>query len=80
MQVVEGVKAEQVLTQGGMVSGVTTRTHGTIACRVLVNCAGLWARELGQRSAPPVSVPLHACEHLYVVSHPIEVQWFSLAK
>jgi 4-methylaminobutanoate oxidase (formaldehyde-forming) len=42
---------------------------GPIATEILVNCAGMWARELGRMSG--VTIPLHACEHMYIVTRPI---------
>ena len=53
----------------GAVSGVRT-AQGTIACETVVNCGGVWAREIGLMAG--VSVPLHAAEHMYVVTEPIE--------
>lgn len=64
----ENVLVEEVLTQGGRVTGVRT-DQGTIAADFVVNCGGMWARELGQRNG--VGVPLHACEHYYLVTEPI---------
>ena len=31
-----------------------------------------WARELGQKSKPTVAVPLHSCEHFYIVTKPLD--------
>ena len=32
-----------------------------------------WARELGKKTSPvPVDVPLHSCEHYYMVTKPQE--------
>ena len=59
-----GVRIER-----GRVAGVET-SDGDIATDILVNCAGMWARELGRLSG--VTVPLHACEHMYIVTNPIE--------
>ena len=36
---------------------------------VVVNCAGMWAREVGGWAG--VTVPLHAAEHFYIVTQPI---------
>ena len=36
----------------------------------MVNCAGMWGREVGRMCG--VNVPLHACEHFYIVTEPIE--------
>ena len=64
----ENTVVEEVLTDGGKVCGVRTR-HGVIRTGVVVNCGGMWARELGQRNG--VGVPLHACEHYYLVTEAI---------
>ena len=37
---------------------------------IVVNCGGMWAREIGRMAG--VDVPLHACEHFYIVTEPIE--------
>ena len=38
-------------------------------CDMIVNCAGMWGHEVGRMAG--VNVPLHACEHFYIVSEPI---------
>src|SRR6266550_787641 len=45
-RIVEETAVHEVLTRDGAVAGVRT-SHGEIACDVVVNCAGMWARELG---------------------------------
>lgn len=67
-KIVENIKVEDVLLEGGKAVGVRTE-EGTISADYVVNCAGMWARELGQKSG--VGVPLHACEHYYLVTEPI---------
>ena len=67
-QIHENVKVEQVLVDSGRVTGVRT-AQGTITTNVVVNCGGMWARELGQQNG--VGIPLHACEHYYLVTEPI---------
>ena len=64
----ENVVVEEVLTDGGKVTGVRT-SHGVIKTAVVANCGGMWARELGRRNG--VGVPLHACEHYYLVTEAI---------
>ena len=64
----ERIKVEEVLTEGGKVTGVRTDA-GTISADVVVNCGGMWARELGYKNG--VGIPLHACEHYYLVTEPI---------
>ena len=65
----EGVKVTGVRLERGSVAGVET-SQGPIVTETVVNCAGIWARELGRMSG--VNVPLHACEHMYIVTNPID--------
>nr|WP_298567033.1 FAD-dependent oxidoreductase [uncultured Aliiroseovarius sp.] len=44
--------------------------QGHIACDMIVNCAGMWGREVGKMAG--VNVPLHACEHFYIVTEGIK--------
>jgi glycine cleavage system aminomethyltransferase T/glycine/D-amino acid oxidase-like deaminating enzyme len=53
----------------GRVTGVVTG-KGEIKAEYVVNCAGMWARELGKMAG--VMVPLHAAEHYYLITEPIE--------
>jgi 4-methylaminobutanoate oxidase (formaldehyde-forming) len=54
------------ITRGqGRVTGVVT-DRGRIAAEYVVNCAGLWGREVGRMVG--VNVPLQAREHFYVVT------------
>jgi 4-methylaminobutanoate oxidase (formaldehyde-forming) len=66
--ILEGVPALRVLTKHGAVTGVETPL-GTIACEVVVNCAGMWARQLGAKNG--VSIPLQAAEHYYLITEKI---------
>ena len=43
---------------------------GQIACEHVVNCAGMWGREVGAMLG--TSVPLQACEHFYIVTEGID--------
>ena len=63
--VLEGVKVTGITTQNGRATGVIT-DHGPLAADYVVNCAGLWARDVGLMAG--VHVPLHACEHFYVLT------------
>ena len=67
--VIEGVRVTGFTTEKGRVTGVLT-DHGPIEAEFVVNCAGMWARQLGALAG--VSVPLQACEHAYLISEPIE--------
>ena len=42
---------------------------GRIACDHVVNCAGMWGREVGRMAG--TRVPLQACEHFYIVTEAI---------
>jgi 4-methylaminobutanoate oxidase (formaldehyde-forming) len=71
-RIIEGVKVTDVLTREGRVTGITWRMgeeQGTVETDMVVNCAGMWGRELAAQSG--VTVPLHACEHFYLVTEPI---------
>ncbi|MCP9231265.1 FAD-dependent oxidoreductase [Mesorhizobium sp. LMG 17147] len=70
--IVENVKVTKVHTRAGRVTGVSWAQgdeQGTIDTDIVVNCAGMWARELGAQNG--VTIPLHACEHFYLVTEPI---------
>ncbi len=70
----EGVKVTGLRRADARVTGVEWRAEsgetGHVACDALVNAAGMWAREVGRMAG--VNVPLHACEHFYIVTEPIE--------
>ncbi|HSG84826.1 MAG TPA: FAD-dependent oxidoreductase, partial [Candidatus Limnocylindrales bacterium] len=68
-KIFEHTKVTDVLTKDGRVTGVRTQA-GDIGCEVVVNCAGMWARELGARNG--VNIPLHAAEHFYLITEPVE--------
>jgi len=51
------------------VSAVKT-DKGTISCEYIVNCAGMWGREVGKMAG--VSLPLAAAEHMHMTTEPID--------
>lgn len=63
--ILENVKVTAILKDGDRVCGVKT-DHGTIDAEIVVNCAGMWGREVGAMAG--ASVPLQACEHFYMVT------------
>jgi heterotetrameric sarcosine oxidase gamma subunit len=67
-RIVENVKVTGLRMQGGRVLAVETGS-GSVACDHVVNCAGMWGREVGAMAG--VAVPLHACEHFYIVTESI---------
>ena len=70
----ERVKAIGLKRKGRRITGVDWQAEdgaaGHIACEMVVNCAGMWGHEVGRMAG--VNVPLHACEHFYIVTEPIE--------
>jgi glycine cleavage system aminomethyltransferase T/glycine/D-amino acid oxidase-like deaminating enzyme len=64
-RIIEGVAVTSVLKQRGRAAGVAT-TQGNIAADYVVNCAGMWARQLGERDG--VNIPLQAAEHYYLIT------------
>ncbi|TMQ20103.1 MAG: FAD-dependent oxidoreductase [Deltaproteobacteria bacterium] len=66
--IVEGMPCTGVIRRRGAVTGVTTPA-GDIACEYVVNCAGMWARQLGAQAG--VAIPLQAAEHYYLITERI---------
>ncbi len=64
-KIIEGVAVAGVRRKNGAVSGVSTAS-GDIECEVVVNCAGMWGRELAAQAG--VNVPLQAAEHYYLIT------------
>lgn len=64
-QIHEKTKVERILVDGRQVVGVQT-ADGVIRARKVVLACGMWTRELA--ASVGVSVPLHACEHFYIVT------------
>ena len=63
--ILQGVKVTGVNQANGRVTGVET-DHGPINADYVVNAGGMWGREIGAMAG--VAVPLHACEHFYIVT------------
>ncbi len=67
-KVLENTKVTRILVENGKAVGVETAS-GTIRADKVVIATGMWSRELG--CSIGVNIPLHACEHFYIVSEPI---------
>ncbi|HSN06633.1 MAG TPA: FAD-dependent oxidoreductase [Candidatus Angelobacter sp.] len=67
--VLEGVPVTGVTKDRGAVTGVTT-PYGDIEAEYVVNCAGMWARQLGEEAG--VTIPLQAAEHYYLITEPFD--------
>jgi glycine cleavage system T protein len=65
VKIFENVKVTGITQTKGRVTGVTT-DQGAIEAEVVVNCAGMWARDVGRMASVPL--PLQACEHFYIVT------------
>lgn len=73
-QIIEGIKVTDIHQADGRVTGVSWKADGSgeqgaIDADYVVNCGGMWAREVGAMAG--VGVPLHACEHFYIVTENI---------
>ncbi|MGB1238831.1 MAG: GcvT family protein [Pseudomonadales bacterium] len=68
-QIFEHTAVTQITQHNGRASGVIT-DKGEIKADVVVNCTGMWGREMG--ALAKVNVPLHATEHFYVVTEAMQ--------
>ncbi len=68
-RIFEDTEVTGIRQEKGRVSGVVTG-KGEIKAEYVVNCAGLWGRQLGKLAG--VNVPLQAAEHYYLLTQPIE--------
>ena len=68
-RVLEGVPVQQIIVEHGQAKGVRTPV-GDVFADVVVNCAGMWSRALADQAG--AVVPLHAAEHFYIVTEPID--------
>ena len=68
-RIFENCAAQEILIENGTAVGVRTE-FGEIRADMVVNCAGMWAHELGAKAG--TTVPLHAAEHFYIVTEPME--------
>ncbi len=66
----EDIKVTDIRVENGKVAGVTTN-RGDIQSDYVVNCAGMWAREVGKMAG--ANIPLHACEHYYAVTEKLDI-------
>ena len=72
-KIYEGVTATKIFKNQNKVTCVEwTNRHGErgrISCEEIVNCAGMWGHSVGKMLG--TNIPLHACEHFYIVTEPI---------
>ncbi|MFM1847831.1 MAG: hypothetical protein RL417_1305 [Pseudomonadota bacterium] len=67
-QILEGVPVSSVLRHNGAVTGVATPL-GEIRAEYVVNCTGMWARQLGEELG--ITIPNQAAEHYYLITDDI---------
>lgn len=67
-KIFENTAVTDILIENGRATGVRTKDT-EITAEFVVNCAGMWARELGAKAG--TTVPLHAAEHFYIVTEPV---------
>jgi len=67
-RIFENTKVARIIVENGAAKGVET-ADGTIMADKVVIAGGMWSRDLGRKIG--VNIPLHACEHFYIVSEPI---------
>ena len=68
-QIFENTLVTKVNHSGGKITGVETE-NGSIEADYVVLCCGMWTRDFAAQVG--VTVPLHACEHFYIVTEPFE--------
>ncbi len=77
-RIVEGAAVTSVVVEApgtprAQVRGVrfgTAAGEAEIECEVVVNCAGMWARQLGELNG--VALPLQAAEHYYLITETMD--------
>ena len=69
VQCIEDCAVEAVLVEHGRAVGVRT-SQGELRCEIVVNCAGMWARQIGELAG--VCVPVTPVQHQFMVTEPIE--------
>jgi len=68
-QLAEGVCVTGFRMDGSRITHVET-SEGAVACEGVVNCAGMWARQIGAMAG--INVPLQPVKHQYIVTERIE--------
>jgi 4-methylaminobutanoate oxidase (formaldehyde-forming) len=65
----EGIRVDGIAVANGRATAVDTG-QGRIACEIVVNAAGIWARDVGKMAG--IRVPAAAVEHQYMVTQKSE--------
>ena len=67
--ILENTAVTDILIKNGKIIGVSVGDE-TVKTEIVVNCTGMWGRSVGAMTQTPL--PLHACEHFYVVTEPFD--------
>jgi 4-methylaminobutanoate oxidase (formaldehyde-forming) len=67
-RIFEHCRVTAIHVAAGRVTGVRTQA-GDVRAKVVVNCGGMWARDIG--GWVEACVPVHAAEHFYIVTEPV---------
>jgi sarcosine dehydrogenase len=68
-KLVEQVRVEGFDMKDGRITAVRTN-QGNISCEKVVNCGGMWARQIGAMAG--VNVPLQPVKHQYIITEKID--------
>jgi len=71
--IAENIEVVGIKKSGRKIIGVdwsSETASGFMSCDYVVNCAGMWGHQVGRILG--ANVPVHACEHFYVVTEAIE--------
>ena len=69
VKILEDVRVTGFEMRGDRIVSVKT-SEGDIACEKVVNCAGQWARQVGNMAG--INVPLQPVQHQYIITEAIE--------
>ncbi|MBX3597780.1 MAG: GcvT family protein [Rhizobiaceae bacterium] len=68
-KIIEDVRVIGFEMDGGRITKVKT-AQGDIACEIVINCAGQWARQVGAMAG--INVPLQPVKHQYIITEKID--------
>ena len=72
-RILERIRVTGIAVENETVCGVSWSARdgarGSLACEIVINCAGQWAKAIGRLCG--VTVPLHSAEHYYIVTEKI---------
>lgn len=69
VKIFEKTASTGIVKKNGVVTGVKT-LYGDIQAETVVNCAGMWARQIGE--ADGINIPNQASEHYYLITEEID--------